>query len=203
MGLVLATGLGIGLVVNAASENGLELGRDYFPSAVSTQPKTQESVPSPEDRESVTPSVVPETPIDSQLLERLASKGLRAVTFEEVVQRFEDPMYSYEAYVFIDARDDDHYAQGHIPGAHQFDHYRADRFQEAMLQLIPTSMDIVVYCNGGDCEDSESAALFLLGLGADPTRVAVFTGGITEWTERGMPVERGAMNSGDIEDGSP
>ena len=46
-------------------------------------------------------------------------------------------MYAYEAYVFIDARDDDHYSQGHIPGAHQFDHYRADRYQEAMLQIIP------------------------------------------------------------------
>ena len=54
-------------------------------------------------------------------------------------------------------------------------------------------MEIVVYCNGGDCEDSESAALFLLGLGADPERIRVFTGGITEWTERGMPLEQGSQ----------
>ena len=197
MTLVLGTGLGVGLIMNAVSENGLDLQQDYFPGGTSRTASPAEVPPTPESDSSAAGS------IDPELLNRLASKGLTAATFEEVVERFEDPMYAYEAYVFIDARDDDHYSQGHIPGAHQFDHYRADRYQEAMLQIIPTSMEIVVYCNGGDCEDSESAALFLLGLGADPERIRVFTGGITEWTGRGMPLEQGARNSGVMLDKTP
>jgi rhodanese-related sulfurtransferase len=198
MVLVLASGLGLGLAVNAASSDGLDLQRDYFPTAAPEVAVAEASPPAehPEDAPTV------DSPLDPAVLERLAAKGLSAVTFAETRALYEDPMYAYEAYVFIDARDDDHYGIGHIPGAHQFDHFRAERFQETMMQIIPTAMNIVVYCNGGDCEDSESAALFLLGLGADPGHLAVFTGGITEWKSRGMPVERGARNSGDLlEDG--
>lgn len=219
MVLVLASGIGIGLVVNESSPDGLDLQRDYFPkAAVSSQPaattgqsSAESAAPPPTGltgQEPATADPAPgpatdEAPLDPAVLERLASKGLRAATFAETRALYEDPMYAYEAYVFIDARDDDHYGEGHIPGAYQFDHFRADRYQEQMMQIIPTAMSIVVYCNGGDCEDSESAALFLLGLGADPSQLAVYTGGITQWRDQHMPVELGARNSGDLEEQSP
>ena len=134
---------------------------------------------------------------------RLAAKGLTPVTHDEAVQLWQDPMYAYEAYIFIDARDDSHYTAGHIPSAYQFDHFRAERFQDQMLQLLPTAMEVVVYCNGGDCEDSESAALFLIGLGADPAHLRIYTGGIAEWQAAGLPVETGERLSGVIVGGEP
>ncbi len=243
-GLVLVTGLALGLASNALSSDGLELGRDYFPKGAATARPVSDPVaepvpepvpepgsesaaepvsdsaagdPTPPDASPAPPPATdgltgaappdvgspPDDAVDPAVVERLAAKGLRAATFSEVRALHEDPMYAYEAYVFIDARDDDHYADGHIPGARQFDHFHPERHQEALLQVLPTAMEIIVYCNGGDCEDSESAALFLMGMGADPQRLRVYAGGITEWRARGMPVERGARNSGDLEESTP
>ncbi len=224
--LVLAAGLLLGLTVNAFSSQGLDLGRDYFPSGVAGSSATgsseqdqdaappaaadpiQESPvtegeaesPAPEDAQDTSPE---SAPLSADVQQRLAEKGLRGINHSEAHALWQDPMYEYEAYAFIDARDDDHYAAGHIPGAYQFDHFRAERFQEQMLMLLPTSMKVVVYCNGGDCEDSESAALFLLALGANPDTLSVYTGGIAEWEEQGLPVETGARNSGLLKGEAP
>ena len=55
---------------------------------------------------------------------------------------------------------------------------------------------IVVYCNGGDCDDSETAALLLRDMGIPNQKLFVYGGGIAEWKANGLPVETGARNSG-------
>ncbi len=133
--------------------------------------------------------------------DRLAAKGLRPIFFDEVAETFNDPMRGYGLHVFIDARDDSHYAEGHIPGALAFDYYHPDASIAEVTAALASAMKVVIYCNGGDCEDSEFAALFLQGHVGDPSSLYVYPGGITEWKAKGMDVERGARDSGDIVSG--
>ncbi|HWH72296.1 MAG TPA: rhodanese-like domain-containing protein, partial [Candidatus Sulfotelmatobacter sp.] len=57
---------------------------------------------------------------------------------------------------------------------------------------------IVVYCNGGNCEDSELAATMLRDAGIPKDKLLVYGGGMTEWTTNGLPVELGQRKSGNL-----
>jgi rhodanese-related sulfurtransferase len=100
--------------------------------------------------------------------------------------------------VFIDARDESHYREGHIPGACEFDPYRPDKYFAAILPICRAAEQIVVYCNGGDCDDSETAAILLRNVGIANQKLFIYGGGITEWTDNNLPVETGARNSGNL-----
>jgi rhodanese-related sulfurtransferase len=55
----------------------------------------------------------------------------------------------------------------------------------------------VVYCNGGNCEDSELTAALLADANIVPReKLWVYGGGITEWATNGWPVELGERKSG-------
>jgi rhodanese-related sulfurtransferase len=56
----------------------------------------------------------------------------------------------------------------------------------------------VVYCNGGECEDSEFAAIMLRDAGVPREMLFVFAGGIVEWKAAGLPVETGPRGSGQL-----
>jgi len=132
------------------------------------------------------------------LATRLEAKGLQLVDSNQVAQLFRDPRYEQELVVFIDARDDPHYQAGHIPGAYQFDHYRAENYLATVLPVCQSAEEIVVYCTGGDCEDSEFTALTLGDSGIPKERLLVYGGGMTEWTTNGLPVEIGGRKSGNF-----
>jgi len=172
------------------------------------QPVGGEALAPADDGEARAPATGSETPpasttpadeLDGAVVERLRSKGLQALGLAEAEAWWRDPLTTYEAYLFVDARDDAHYAEGHIPGAWAFDPFRPELHLQELLPLLPSSERIVVYCNGGACEDSENAALTLLAYGADPSHVWVFAGGITAWRAAGLPIERGARGSGELE----
>jgi 3-mercaptopyruvate sulfurtransferase SseA len=58
---------------------------------------------------------------------------------------------------------------------------------------------MVFYCNGGECDDSEHAAIMLRdSLGIPKEKVFIYGGGFTEWTNNGMPFELGVRNSGEL-----
>ncbi len=135
---------------------------------------------------------------EAEVAARLATQGLKAIPHEQVVSTFESEMYAVGAYVFVDARDDDAFREGHIPGAFQFDHYKLDRYLADVMPAVQQALKVVVYCNGGDCEDSEFAALHLLANGANPELVHVYVGGIKQWRAAGLPVETGERDSGEI-----
>jgi len=134
---------------------------------------------------------------------RLQANGLRLVDSNQVAQLYHDPRYEQELVVFIDARDDSNYQEGHIPGAYQFDHYHPENYLAAVLPVCQTAERIVVYCTGGDCEDSEFSALTLGGVGIPKEKLAVYVGGMTEWLTNGLPVEIGARRSGNIRPTKP
>jgi rhodanese-related sulfurtransferase len=93
---------------------------------------------------------------------------------------------------FLDARRTSVYAQGHIAGARPFSVWEADIddkvkafFQEGLDQSAP----VVVYCSGGDCEDSHMLSEKLYKVGFD--NVLVYKDGFPDWQKRGLPVSTG------------
>ena len=92
---------------------------------------------------------------------------------------------------------EEHYQAGHIPGAYLFDRFHPENYLTNVVQVCLTAQQIVFYCNGGDCDDSEHAAIMLRdSIGIPKEKVFVYGGGITEWATNGLPIELGARNSG-------
>ncbi len=218
---VVFAGLLFALAANQVSPRGLSLRRDYFPAAtpasVATQPPTTTTgaaAPGTVSGLATTPGDPPAVsatnrPPDSAaeipdaLRSRLAARGLSAIGFDGARALFEDPRRAQDLVVFVDARNDSHYAEAHIPGAYQFDHYYPDRYLANLLPVVQHAESIVVYCTGGDCEDSEFAATALKDTGIPPERLSVYVGGVDDWKSRGMPLETGVRGSGQLPEGRP
>lgn len=206
--VVAAVGLGVGLAANTMSPRGLSVSRNYFPKATEGGGTTQPSngtigVEPPATTQGV--AATQETvvsPPGHAAVERLRNNGLQPISHDEVVQAFNDPQHQVDAILFVDARDDEHYRKGHIPRAVQLDHYRLERYIDVVLPLAQAAEKVIVYCNGGDCEDSEFATIELRNRGVDPTRLFIYVGGMKEWEAGGLPVEKGDRNSGDISTGA-
>ena len=97
--------------------------------------------------------------------------------------------------LFLDARRTSIYEQGHIAGARAFSVWESD-IDEKVNALFserssPAEQDkpIVIYCSGGDCEDSHMLAQKLWGIQFN--NVYVYKDGFPDWQKRG-----GAINSG-------
>ena len=87
--------------------------------------------------------------------------------------------------LFLDARDDGYYAQGHIKGA-----IKNIFFMELIFNIesIQSKTDpLVVYCGDPGCGDSEDLAYDLQDSGF--TKLYVFKGGWLEWSAAGYPSE--------------
>jgi len=187
--LVAALGLVFALGANALSARGLRLSRNYFPGAV-------ESVhPTPTNVNSSTNAPGKSNPLE-EALRRLQQHGLQVVSSNQVVEMVHDQQYEQGLMLLIDARDDSHYQAGHIPGAWQFDHYHAEQYLPSVLPACMSAQKVVVYCNGGACEDSEFAAIMLREAGVPRDSLFVYAGGISEWMSSGQLVETGARRSG-------
>ena len=61
----------------------------------------------------------------------------------------------------------------------------------------------MVYCTGGNCEDSEFATLTLKEAGVPQERLSIYVGGMTEWVAEGSPVEVGERKSGKMRGAKP
>ena len=183
-------GMGAGLAANATSSTGIAVGRNHFAKAPRATKAPRASDAGPSDT-----GPAPTAAGESQ---DISPEGFRFPDHDEIVSLFQDPAYLEERYIFIDARDDAHYAEAHIPGAFQLDHYRLERYIEDLLPLCRNAEKIVVYCNGGKCEDSKLAATDLIEQGISPQKVFVYTGGVAEWRRDGLPFETGERLSEDI-----
>ncbi|MDP1581096.1 MAG: rhodanese-like domain-containing protein [Candidatus Didemnitutus sp.] len=194
--LITLLGLGFALAANALSPRGLELGRDYFPKNQSSPVIAR--MPGPESMRRDHAAVNP-PPAAAGVTERLTSRGLQLVSTEAALAWFRDPLREQELIVFVDARTAALYRQGHIPGAWQFNHYRAEESLAAILTACLGALKVIVYCGGNDCEDSEFAALLLRDVGVPAENLYVFRGGMAEWMQRGPVVELGERNSGQLQ----
>jgi rhodanese-related sulfurtransferase len=187
--LVAGTGIVLAFGGNLVSPRGLALTRNYFPANINR--------PVPAARAAANTNSPGSSP--AQLLAaQLKELGLQWVDGPQAVQLFHDPRFKQGSIVFIDARDEQHYREGHIPGACEFDPYYPEKYFATVFPVCQAAEQIVVYCIGGDCDDSESAAITLRDVGIANRKLFVYTGGITEWTTNGLPVEIGWRNSGNL-----
>lgn len=167
MGFVVLAGA-IGLFFNAQRSDGLEIPRDYFPAGSAARGNNTSS---PNNQDS-------------------------ALEHEFNVASLADALEYYQlgdsSIVFIDARDDAHYEQCHIPNAIQFDYYRPEDYIAEVRDFASDAEVIVIYCNGGECEDSLLAARYLTGEIENPLPfevLYVFEGGIQAWVDAGYERE--------------
>lgn len=198
--LIAALGLALALAANQLSPRGLALTKNYFPGATKPSARTAPGTNITATRHGTNAASVSDL---EALAARLKEKGLQPLDGPAVQELFRDPRYEQELVVFVDARDDRHYQEGHIPGAYQFDHYHPQNHLPMVLPACQNAQKIVVYCNGGNCEDSEFAALTLKDAGVPLERLLVYAGGMAEWAAHGLPLEIGSRKSGNVRTGKP
>ena len=192
--LVAVIGAALAFAANALSPHGLLLTKNYFPGTSVTLPAPVGVVTN------VLGASAAKTNSPGELLSaRFRAEGLQLADSNRVVQFFQDPRREQDGVIFIDARDEEHFQVGHIPGAYHFDRFHPESYLTNVLQVCLTAQEIVFYCNGGECDDSEHAAIMLRDSLAIPKeKLFVYGGGITEWATNGLPIELGPRNSGQL-----
>jgi rhodanese-related sulfurtransferase len=191
--LVAVVGAALAFAANALSSRGLQLSRDYFPGSKLTAPNPVVATDA-----TGAPATKTNSPLES-LSERLREDGLQLAGSNQVAQFFHDPRREQDLVIFIDARDEEHYRAGHIPGAYHFDRFHPEDYLTNVIQVCLMAQQMVFYCNGGECDDSEHAAIMLRdSIGIPKEKLFVYGGGITEWAADGLPIELGERNSGQL-----
>ena len=173
----------VALSFNAA-RGGLNLTKQYFdaPAKVVATNDTGSDTGGGADEGEAAPSE-PESPY-------------QMLSFDQVVEAYHDSLETRGAYLFVDARSADAFADGHIPGAVQCNRYlQADTSKLLSLVLDEngdTQVDhIIVYCNGGSCDDSRYVCRDLTDAFVRPESICLFKGGWEEWTANKMPIALG------------
>jgi rhodanese-related sulfurtransferase len=95
--------------------------------------------------------------------------------------------------LFIDTREPDEYAAGHIPGAVNLPFEEWDDYWECVEPHLKPESKIVCYCSGLDCELSLFAARELKTIGYPDAYI--FFGGYNKWMDAKMPYETGTKET--------
>ena len=120
-----------------------------------------------------------------------AKHDFQEIDYEEAAALLEDPDTEAGLNVFLDARNDDEFGHGHIRGAVQCDPYNVAQYWDDVEPLVQGAMKIVVYCGGGDCEDSIFMCRELQNQDIPWEAIYLYEGGWNEWTAKGGPAESG------------
>lgn len=199
----------VGLATNPIrGKNRISLERDYRPKPVPTRPD-QTSKPAPEptvadttpelkpaastaesDDANSEPNAVAATP-PGMAEDPNQGSPFQVIDIEEVREVYLDDRTQYGLNVFVDARADGPFEAGHIPGAVQCDYYRLDFYIDSVLARAAGAEKVIVYCNGGDCEDSLHVCGELLNYEIPWHSIYLFKGGWEAWKETELPVETG------------
>lgn len=191
--LVAGVGGALALAGNGLSPRGLALARNYFPGG------TNGLVVAPVLASSSNPEHgTNTTALAPSAAQQLREKGLQSVDLAQVERLYHDPLYRQQLIVFVDARNEVDYQKGHIPGAYDLDPYRPEQKLGTVLPVCLAAEKVVVYCTGGDCEDSQFAAVLLRNAGVANSKLFVYVGGITQWMSNDLPREIGGRDSGNI-----
>ena len=118
--------------------------------------------------------------------------GYQTISFADVVDVFNDPDTELGLNVFVDARKEEPYSDGHIPGAILCNPYEVDACIDEVMNSAAAADRVIVYCHGGECEDSVFMCRELLAVGVEYSVVYVFEGGWEEWEQSGsVPLATG------------
>ena len=198
--LVAIVGVVLAFAANALSPRGLKLSQDYFLTGAdhfaTNRPVTMTATNSASNHLAET-NIIAEAPTLISV-PRLDEKVLQAIDGAQALRFYHDARRESGLLVFVDARDEEKYQRGHIPGAYELDPYHPEQYLATVLPVCQMAEVIVVYCTSSDCEDSELGALLLRNAGIPNEKLFVYVGGITEWTAKEFPMETGARLSGTI-----
>jgi len=97
-------------------------------------------------------------------------------------------IYDRRNVVFVDARTEELFAEGHIQGAISIPLGRFNAYIGKFKRDHPLSVFIVTYCSGRECDDSHKLAQHLLGEGF--ANISIFIDGYPGWEEAGYPIEK-------------
>jgi len=100
----------------------------------------------------------------------------------------EDATYLHKkgSAIFIDARHEYDFQQGHIPGAINLPLSEFDT-DTLLIRSLPRNKTVVTYCDGQECNSSVALAQKLLAAGF--TQVNIFFGGWNEWKSAHAEIE--------------
>lgn len=196
-----AVGIAVGLTANAVSGNGIAMNKNHFATRSAPgrpDPPAGDTTPDPPATNSASQNDGPPPDRVEAIRTALIDAGYQILSHDEVVEVYQDPATEEEErYIFVDARDDAHYAKGHLRGAYQLDHYRVDRYLADLLPACELAEKVIVYCNGGECDDSKLATNDLLDAGVPADKIFIYLGGVEAWRADGLPFERGERLSDD------
>jgi rhodanese-related sulfurtransferase len=189
--LIALVGIGLAFAANRLSPRGLTLSRNYFPVPARVQPVLVSTNQ---------PGVAISNTLSSAeiLSAKLKELGIQMVESNRVSELHRDPRTLQDLVVFVDARHQDQYAKGHIPGAYQLDYYQKEAHLLTFLPVAQIAEVLVIYCNGGECEDSQLTALLLRDAGVPVEKLHVYIGGMKEWEANELPIEMGERRSGQM-----
>ena len=96
--------------------------------------------------------------------------------------------------LIIDARKHESYEKSHIPGAYTLDYYR---LKKDMIDAIRDKLDaaalVILYCNGGNCEDSLNLAASLeYDYQVERAKLRIFEAGFEGWEKAKLPTVNGS-----------
>ncbi len=114
----------------------------------------------------------------------------RTITLEELTEGFTHPDEAVGHYVFVDSRRKTTYDQGHIEGAIQCDPYHVADCIDRVLDRTRGAEKVIVYCNGGKCEDSIFMCRELRAADVPSEAIFIYPGGWTEWRRKDMPTAK-------------
>lgn len=100
---------------------------------------------------------------------------------------------------FVDARPDYHYLAAHIPGAMNLPADEAEGVLGMQSIPIPPDGQVITYCDGGSCEQSEYLGLLLRERDVCQ-QVRVLDGGWQAWVDAQGPTVSGASRFGELAD---
>ena len=90
--------------------------------------------------------------------------------------------------VFVDARSYEAFIDGHIKDAVSVPTNQFFEFIDHFKTKYPSTIPVITYCTGRECNDSHELAQYLIGEGY--ANVKVFIDGYQGWKRKGYPVEQ-------------
>ena len=104
---------------------------------------------------------------------------IREISIDVAEKLFSDSI------LFIDARAEEYYFEGHIPNSICNDDFDSLVYQ--IEDFVTYNNGFVVYCSDDDCGSSEDLAYQLQDQGF--TNIYLFKGGWKQWIENNLPIE--------------
>jgi len=114
-----------------------------------------------------------------QINDKISAPILREISIDIAKDLFDQNI------LFVDARSEEYYIEGHIPKAVCNDNL--DSLITIMEEYISVDNGFVVYCSDDDCGSSEELAYSLQEQGF--LNIYLFKGGWKQWVENNLPVE--------------